>query len=76
MSCEFRSTFQVSNRSGLYPRPAVDTAGSYVVSQAGGLSLTETIRAVGSTRSCRPRWRAGGTRTRCVTRRRSCWISR
>jgi hypothetical protein len=37
----------VSNRSGFYPCPAADTAGSMVVSQAGGLVLTETIRAVG-----------------------------
>jgi hypothetical protein len=37
----------VSKRSGLYPSPAVDTAGSNVVSQAGGVLLTETIRAVG-----------------------------
>jgi DDE family transposase len=37
----------VSKRSGFYPCPAVDTAGSNVVSQAGGLLLTETIRAVG-----------------------------
>jgi hypothetical protein len=42
--CEFRSTFQISKRSGFYSRPAVDTAGSNVVSQAGGLLLTETIR--------------------------------
>jgi hypothetical protein len=37
----------VSKRSGSYPSPGVDTAGSNVVSQAGGLLLTETIRAVG-----------------------------
>jgi DDE family transposase len=37
----------VSKRSGFYPRPAADAAGSKVVSQAGGLLLTETIRAVG-----------------------------
>jgi hypothetical protein len=42
----------VSKRSGFYPCPAVDTAGSNVVSQAGGLLLTETIRAVGH---CWPR---------------------
>ncbi|MGH8210425.1 MAG: transposase, partial [Steroidobacteraceae bacterium] len=37
----------MSNRSGFYPCPAADTSGSMVVSQAGGLVLTETIRAVG-----------------------------
>jgi hypothetical protein len=37
----------VSKRSGFYPCPAVDTAGSNVVSHAGGLLLTETVRAVG-----------------------------
>jgi hypothetical protein len=47
MSVRVRSTFQVSKRSGFYPCPAVDTAGSNVVSQAGGVLLTETIRPVG-----------------------------
>ena len=37
----------MSKRSGFYPCPAVDAAGSNVVSQAGGLLLTETIRTVG-----------------------------
>jgi hypothetical protein len=37
----------VSKRSGFYPCPGVDTAGSNVVSHAGGLLLTETIRTVG-----------------------------
>jgi hypothetical protein len=37
----------VSNRSGLYPRPVVDTAASTVVSQAGAVLLTETARTVG-----------------------------
>ena len=37
----------MSKRSGFYPCPAVDTAGSMVVSQAGGVLLTETARAVG-----------------------------
>jgi Transposase DDE domain group 1 len=37
----------VSERSGIYPRPKVDTAGAGVVSQAGGLLLTETIRVSG-----------------------------
>jgi hypothetical protein len=36
----------VSKSSGFYPCPAVDTAGSNVVSQAGGVLLTETIRTV------------------------------
>jgi hypothetical protein len=37
----------VKQRSGFYPRPDVDAAGSRVVSQAGAVALTETIRAVG-----------------------------
>jgi hypothetical protein len=37
----------VSKRSGIYPYPAVDTAGPNVVSKTGGVLLTETIRAVG-----------------------------
>ena len=41
-----RSTFQVNKRSAFYPCTGVDTAGQRVVSQAGGLSPTETIRAV------------------------------
>jgi Transposase DDE domain group 1 len=50
----------VSKRSGFYPCPVVDTAGSNVVSQAGGLLLTETIRAVGLDRALSAaltRWR-------------------
>jgi hypothetical protein len=41
----------VSKRSGFYPCPTADTAGSRVVSQAGGLLLTETVRAVGLDRA-------------------------
>jgi hypothetical protein len=41
----------VKKATGLYPCPAVDTAGSKVVSQAGGLLLTETLRAVGLDRA-------------------------
>jgi hypothetical protein len=41
----------VSERSGFYPCPVVDTAGSMVVSQAGGVLLTETARAVGLDRA-------------------------
>src|SRR5581483_9157071 len=36
----------LSDWSGCYPCPFADTAGSMVVSQAGGLVLTETIAAV------------------------------
>jgi hypothetical protein len=50
-SCESRSTFQVKQHSGLYPRVRVDAAGSRLVSQAGAVVLTETIRAVGVDRS-------------------------
>ena len=41
----------MSKRSGFYPRPTADTAGSKVVSQAGGLLLTETVRTVGLDRA-------------------------
>ena len=37
----------MSKRSGFYPCPVVDTAASNVVSQAGAVLLTETIRTVG-----------------------------
>jgi hypothetical protein len=37
----------VSERSGFYPGPKVDTAGSGVLSQAGALLLTETIHVSG-----------------------------
>jgi Transposase DDE domain group 1 len=50
----------VSKRSGFYPCSAVDTAGSQVVSQAGGVLLTETVRAVGLDRALSDalgRWR-------------------
>jgi Transposase DDE domain group 1 len=50
----------VSNRSGFYPCPGTDTAGAQVVSQAGGVLLTETIRAVGLDRALSgslARWR-------------------
>ena len=50
----------MNKRSGFYPRPAADGAGSQVVSQAGGLLLTETVRAVGLDRelsAALARWR-------------------
>jgi len=34
-------------RNGFYPRPEVDAAGSGLVSHAGSVALTETVRAVG-----------------------------
>jgi hypothetical protein len=37
----------VSKRSGFYPCPVIDTARSNVVSQAGGVLLTQTARTVG-----------------------------
>jgi len=42
-----RSTFQVSNSTGFYPRIQVDTASSGAVGQAGGVLLTATIAASG-----------------------------
>jgi len=42
-----RSTFQVSNRSRFYPRPSVASGPVSAVGQAGGVLLTETIRAAG-----------------------------
>jgi len=44
---ERRSTFQVMKRSRLYPRPAVASGAVSAVGQAGGVLLTETIRAAG-----------------------------
>ena len=41
----------MKQHSGLYPRVRVDAAGSRLVSQAGAVVLTETIRAVGVDRS-------------------------
>ena len=37
----------MNKRSGLYPRVGVDAAGSGVVSQAGGVTLVETLRVSG-----------------------------
>ncbi len=51
----------VSERSGFYPRPKVDTAGAGVLSQAGGMLLTETIRVSGlgsALRTALSRWMA------------------
>jgi Transposase DDE domain group 1 len=42
-----KSTFQVKQTTGFYPRPRVDTASSGAVGQAGGVVLTETIAATG-----------------------------
>lgn len=67
----------MSKRSGLYPCPAVDSAGANVVSQAGGVLLTETIRTVGLDRQLSTmlgRWR--GSNAVHDTQGRSCWISR
>jgi len=35
----------VKQRSGIYPRLSVYTAGARIISQAGGVLLVETIRA-------------------------------
>jgi hypothetical protein len=48
---EFRSTLQVREVIGFYPRPDIDTAGTQVVSQAGTVLLTETVRTVGLDRA-------------------------
>ena len=37
----------MKKRSGLYPRVGIDAAGSGVVSQAGGVTLVETLRVSG-----------------------------
>ena len=52
-------------RSGLYPLVGVDASGSGVVSQAGGVLLVETIRAVGIDRllsQALSRWRKPAAR--------------
>ena len=41
----------MKKRSGLYPGVHADAAGSGVVSQAGGVTLVETVRAVGLDRA-------------------------
>ena len=45
-----RSTFEVKS-TGSYPRVLVDTAKVIAVGQAGGILLTETIRAAGLDRA-------------------------
>ena len=50
----------MSKRSGFYPSPAVDGAGTQVVSQAGTVLLTDTVAAVGLDRALSAalrRWR-------------------
>src|SRR4051794_687887 len=42
-----RSTFQVKQTTGFYPRVRVDRAGKGVVSHAGGSLLTAAIRTAG-----------------------------
>ncbi len=49
-SAAITSTFQVSKRCGFYPCPVVDTAGSTVVPQAGGVLLPHRDRARGRAR--------------------------
>ncbi len=46
-----RSTFQVQQTTGFYPRVQVDTSGCAAVGQAGGVLLTETVRAAGLDRA-------------------------
>ena len=46
-SATIRSTLQLSNSSGFYPRPDADGAGTKVVLHAGAVVLTETLRATG-----------------------------
>src|SRR3954453_9439245 len=49
--CGSGGTFLVRNRSGLYPRLAVDGQGKKVVSGAGGVLLTRTATTVGLDRA-------------------------
>jgi hypothetical protein len=76
VGCTERSTSQVKKDSGSHPRVRVKSGGSGVVSQAGGVLLTETARSVGLTRalsSALAPWR----RSRAVhDRGRRSWISR
>ncbi|SBW17374.1 hypothetical protein FDG2_0190 [Candidatus Protofrankia californiensis] len=51
--------------TGVYPSVRVDAAGRGVVSHAGGVLLTETVRASGLHRALSP-WRWG--RAVCTTR--------
>ncbi len=66
----------MSERSGFYPCPKTDTVAATVVSQAGAILLTETVRAVGLDRALSAAlgpWRLG---TAVHDRRRCCWIWR
>jgi hypothetical protein len=47
VSCNERSTLQVNKRIGSYPPVRVQGDGGTVVSQAGGVLLTETVRKTG-----------------------------
>lgn len=47
VSCTERSTFQVQQRIGSYPRVRIEGGGRAVVSQAGGVLLVETVRKAG-----------------------------
>ena len=74
-----RSTFQVKQRSGLYPRVRVDTSGSRrSVAGRWGAAGRDDRRPPGWTGRCRRRWRRGASRWRCTTRARCCsiWRSR
>jgi RNase P subunit RPR2 len=60
--------------TGSYPRVHVDTAKVTAVGQAGGILLTETIRAAGLDRALSRLWTGGGNRWRSTTRGRSSVI--
>jgi hypothetical protein len=66
----------VRNTTGFYPRVQVDTGGTGVVSHAGGLLLTETVRTIGPGRllsTALERWHKP---LATITRARSCVIWR
>ena len=63
--------------TGFYPRLTVDTAGSRggVAGRCGAADRDDPHGSAWTGR-CRRRWRRGGGRWRCTTRRRCCWIWR
>ena len=61
-----RRTFEVKS-TGFYPRAHVDTAKVAAVGQAGGVLLTETIRAAGLDRALSEALAGGGNRWRSMT---------
>ena len=80
---KLRSTLEVKT-TGLYPRVHIDAAPVAAVGQAGGVLLTETIRAAGLDRALSQalsRWRKplaihDPERSCAIWRSAWCWVGR